>query len=251
MTTLIPRSGFKSHSSHVDATLDRTTYNDYLCLAASNNVDKNSKKPARALDHRKFLSMCRFFHAQSSVIGSLQWKVCGSSDMCLTLSGDSRMNMNCKDNLEEKKGWNRSLNLEIWLKIPCLGFLLLKRENSAALHVVESKRRLRPFWVCMLFLPQNKVQYARIPFLGEQLICDSQTVTSEWFSYLKIWIAFGTTEISFYSLHFFLSFVLPISRRIFVCMRNNSPACLAIKNRIQRIIFNVSQTARFLAKSLY
>ena len=47
-TTLIEGSGFNPHPSHVVAYSDKTLYNDYLCLVASNkagnSVDKNSKK---------------------------------------------------------------------------------------------------------------------------------------------------------------------------------------------------------------
>ena len=36
MTTLIERSGFNPHPGHVVASLDKTVYDDYLCLVASN-----------------------------------------------------------------------------------------------------------------------------------------------------------------------------------------------------------------------
>ena len=36
MTTLIVRSGFNPHPGHVVASLDKTLYDDYLCLVASN-----------------------------------------------------------------------------------------------------------------------------------------------------------------------------------------------------------------------
>ena len=34
--TLIARSGFDSYSGHVFASLDKTLYDDYFCLVASN-----------------------------------------------------------------------------------------------------------------------------------------------------------------------------------------------------------------------
>ena len=67
-TTLIARSKFNPHPGHIDASLDKVFYDDYVCMVASNKqqiqwaiIRKNSH------EHRKLLSKCGFIQARSTV----------------------------------------------------------------------------------------------------------------------------------------------------------------------------------------
>ena len=94
-TTLIEWSGFNPHPGHVVASLDKTLYDDYLCLVAS----KSSKFSGQEFKetHRNIgssetpISRCGFLQSRSSRCN----EKCADRPISLrlTLSGDKRINM--------------------------------------------------------------------------------------------------------------------------------------------------------------
>ena len=96
-TTLIEWSGFNPHPGHVVASLDKTLYDDYLCLVASNKYQIQWTKIRRnPHDHRKRPSWCGFLQSRSS--RSNEKCTVRRISYCLTLSGDSRINMRYNNN---------------------------------------------------------------------------------------------------------------------------------------------------------
>ena len=68
-TTLIAWCGFNPHPGHIVASMDKTLYDDYLCLVASNQQQIQRQKIAEiygTLEHWKLLSRCGFLQPRSN-----------------------------------------------------------------------------------------------------------------------------------------------------------------------------------------